>query len=348
MKLLLISVKSDVARGGIAVWTERFLTRCSQLNIDCSLVNTELIGKRVCNGKRRLWDELLRTHRIFRELKHLLKTQSFDAAYLNTSCGNFGLFRDYQLGKIISGKRIPLVTQYHCEIPYWIRRTASQRCLGRLVRLSRENLVLCQNSKNFLQAHYGVDAVKIPNFVEKTIVLSENKEISPQVERICFVGRVSEAKGANELFQIAKALPDIYFDLIGSISSAVAAWEKPENVELSGDISNAQVIKRLDKADLFLFPSHTEGCSMALMEAMARGVPAIATDTGANADMLAGGCGIVVNKQDVSGMIAAIRELDDPKRRKEMSCLTVKKAKENYTEKNVDKILSIVEQLQHQ
>ena len=45
MKLLLISVRSKVSRGGIATWTDRFLNACERHGIVCELVNTEAVGK---------------------------------------------------------------------------------------------------------------------------------------------------------------------------------------------------------------------------------------------------------------------------------------------------------------
>ena len=75
MKLLLISVQSTVSRGGIAVWTDRYLSRCASHGIDCTLVNTEMIGKRAEQGtaKRSLNDEIVRTRRIFADLRDALK-----------------------------------------------------------------------------------------------------------------------------------------------------------------------------------------------------------------------------------------------------------------------------------
>lgn len=89
MKLLLISVRSEVSRGGIATWTDRFLNACEVHGISCTLVNTELMGKRQEKGTagRSLTDEFVRTRRIFRDLRSALKRESYDAAHLNTSCG---------------------------------------------------------------------------------------------------------------------------------------------------------------------------------------------------------------------------------------------------------------------
>jgi len=133
----------------------------------------------------------------------------------------------------------------------------------------------------------------------------------------------------------------VQFSLVGEVSPAVKTWEKPTNVLLLGLLPQKQVLEQLDRADLFLFPSHTEGCSMALMEAMARGLPCIATDVGANADMLGGGNGVIVAKHDVDAMVSAVQLLQDPVLRKTISRNAVKQIRDHYTEKNVSEILAV-------
>ena len=342
MKLLLISVKSPSPTGGIAVWTEHFLSHCAKNHIDCHLVNTELIGGRTNNFKRNLWDELVRTVRIVHTLRKELANSAFDAVYLNTSCGTYGLFRDTFLAYLVSRKNVPLITHYHCEIPYWVKRKSSTSCLKRLATMSRKNLVLCENSKTFLRSKYQIDSCKIPNFVDSSLIRQEPKSIRDTIKQIVFVGQVTETKGAVELYEVARALPDITFTLIGSIGIAMTKYEKPSNVVLTGSIPKEQVLAHLDEADLFLLPSHTEGCSLALMEAMARGIPAIATDTGANAEMLSDDCGVVVPKQNVSAMVKAIHQLADPMLRKEISCQSIAHIKKDYTEHNVDKLFFLI------
>lgn len=341
MKLLLVSVKSEKSRGGIAVWTERYLSRCAAHGIDCTLVNTEIVGKRAQQGtaKRSLADEFVRTRRIFKDLGKCLKTE-FDAAHLNTSCGTFGLFRDYFIARKIKKKGIPLVTHYHCDIPYWIHNPVSRTVLGKLVRLSDRNLVLCENSRRYLEEQFGLESVKVPNFIEESVVRTEAKDIKEKTQRVFFVGRVEEAKGAAEMYALARRFPELTFELVGEVSDAVAAWDKPENVLLPEGMPHNQVIEALDGADLFLFPSHSEGFSVALMEAMARGVPAVATDVGANADMLADGCGIIVQKGDVDAMEQALRILAEPQNRRDISRRCVEKVRTSYTTDAVIRLLA--------
>lgn len=345
VKLLLISVQSQHATGGIAVWTEHFLSRCQQNDIFCHLVNLQVSQRRYLTGKRKLIDEWHRTITIFRKLKKQLSEQTYDAVYLNTSCGPYGLFRDKSIASVIQKRQIPLVTHYHCEIPFWVKSKTSRRCLGLLAHMSNRNLVLCQSSLEFMKNYYHVDAVKVPNFVETSFVRSEDKEISPTIRQIFFVGRVAESKGAKELFDVAERLPNIIFKFAGNVSSVVAHWSKPPNVHLLGNIPRSDVLKLLDESDLFLFPSHTEGSSIALIECMARGVPAIAANVGSNADMLQNGCGIIVEKEDVSAMMDAISKLQDTELRRTMSQNAIRRVKEHYTDKNVDSIIDILRQV---
>lgn len=332
MKLLLISVKSTVSRGGIAMWTEHYLSQCAAHGIDCTLVNTEAVGKRAVSGtaKRNMTDELVRLKRVFKDLHCALK-RDIDVAHLNTSCGNFGLFRDYLIACRIKKKGIPLITHYHCDIPYWIHNGFSKKYLQKLAAISDRNLVLCENSSRYLQEQFGVPSVKVPNFIAKTAILDSQKEIAQTAQRVVFVGRVSEAKGAAEIYALAKRFPEMTFELVGEVSELVASWEKPENILLYGGMSPKQVQEHLDSADIYLFPSHSEGFSVALMEAMARGVPAIATDVGANADMLSNSCGIIVKKGDVDAMEQALKKLQDSSLRKEISCKSVEKVRTHYT-----------------
>ena len=305
MKILLVSAKSNKLNGGIAVWTERYISWCADHEIECHLVNTEAVGKRAeqGNAKRNLSDEFVRTKRIFADLKSKLDAVvELDIAHLNTSCGTFGLFRDYMIAQRIHKKGIPIVTHYHCDIPYWIHNPISRYYLKKLAALSAKNFVLCENSRKFLEDNFGIEAIKIPNFIDEKVINDKQKIINPSIRNAFFVGRVEQAQGATEIYELAKRFPNIIFELAGAVSDTVAQWEKPENLILLGGMPHEQVIEHMDEADLFLLPSHSEGFSLALVESMARGVPAVATDVGAAADMLADGCGIVVEKYNVDAM----------------------------------------------
>lgn len=345
MKVLLISAKSKRNPGGIAIWTNGFLKGCSSNGIEVDVVNTEVSGQRLENATsgRNIFDEIKRTKRILQDLKKCLKNlHDYDVVHLNTSCGTYGIIRDWIAARYVKRKKLPLITHYHCDIPYWMRKFFSNFMLKRLAKLSDKNIVLCENSKKYLENVVGVSSIFVPNFVDEKLVITRPKTINEELKRIVFVGRVSRAKGAFELYELAKRLPYITFELIGEISGEFSNIDQPDNVVTTGPMKHDALINHLDMADVFLFPSHTEGFSLALAEAMARGLPCIATDVGANADMLSDRCGCVVSVGDIDSMENAIRELASSETRRQVSENIVEKVKNNYI---VDSVVREVNKL---
>jgi len=63
-------------------------------------------------------------------------------------------------------------------------------------------------------------------------------------------------------------------------------------------------------ADVFLLPSHSEGCPNVLLEAMAAGVPVVATKVGGIPEVVTNGRdAILVNKHDPAGLAAATAKI---------------------------------------
>src|SRR5262249_50681630 len=80
-----------------------------------------------------------------------------------------------------------------------------------------------------------------------------------------------------------------------------------EKVRWSGEVQDAG---RLAKAfDVALLCSDFEGMPLAALEALAAGVPLVATAVGGLPDLLCGGAGIVVPKDDADALAAAIGRL---------------------------------------
>jgi glycosyltransferase involved in cell wall biosynthesis len=70
------------------------------------------------------------------------------------------------------------------------------------------------------------------------------------------------------------------------------------------------VPRRLEEADAFVLPSLSEGVSNALLEAMAHGLPCIATDIPGNADLIRDReTGLLVRTGDADALARAMLEL---------------------------------------
>jgi glycosyltransferase involved in cell wall biosynthesis len=68
-------------------------------------------------------------------------------------------------------------------------------------------------------------------------------------------------------------------------------------------------IEILRSADVFILPSLVEGLSLSLLEAMACGVACIATDAGADGEVLEKGAGIILNTQGVTTQLKTLLPL---------------------------------------
>ena len=78
-----------------------------------------------------------------------------------------------------------------------------------------------------------------------------------------------------------------------------------ERVWLAGSVEN--VPQLLEALDVFVLPSLAEGVSNTILEAMATGLPVVATRVGANADLVVQGeTGLLVPRADPESMTQAL------------------------------------------
>lgn len=81
-------------------------------------------------------------------------------------------------------------------------------------------------------------------------------------------------------------------------------------VEFAGFVPRERMPEVYRRADIFVLPSQSEGMSIALLEAMACGLPVVVTDTGGTDELVRpGGNGLVVAWGDVAGLEAALAGL---------------------------------------
>jgi glycosyltransferase involved in cell wall biosynthesis len=80
-----------------------------------------------------------------------------------------------------------------------------------------------------------------------------------------------------------------------------------DSVQVRGWLSEREVGDLLDSAQVLALPSHNEGQPMAVLEAMARGLCVIASGVGGLPEMIGGGCGVIVNPDDIDGIASALQ-----------------------------------------
>lgn len=169
----------------------------------------------------------------------------------------------------------------------------------------------------------------IPNGVDTTLFAPGHVQPLRPFTIIC-VARLIERKGQHHLLEAFAQLRGtceqplrLLFVGTGDAETALresaARLNVADAVIFSGFVSRDQMPAVYRKADVFVLPSEQEGMSIALLEAMASGLPVIVTDTGGTAELVTKGeNGEIVPWADVPALVDALRTLlqaDDLRRR---------------------------------
>ena len=121
--------------------------------------------------------------------------------------------------------------------------------------------------------------------------------------------RLSPEKGIDVLLEAARLRKQMTFLIAGDgPQRADLARDLPLNVTLLGPLADIRPL--LAAADIFAMPSRREGQGIAALEAMAAGVPLVASRVGGLAEMLADGeTGLLVSPGDPDALAAAFSRL---------------------------------------
>jgi glycosyltransferase involved in cell wall biosynthesis len=168
----------------------------------------------------------------------------------------------------------------------------------------------------------GYDPAKIHDLPNGAPVPNEPWKPSEVQARAAFVGRLAPEKGLDTLLDawplVLASRPDARLTLVGDgpersrLEAQIASLGIASSVDLAG--SHPAPIELLRASDLFVLPSREEGMSVALLEAMALGLPIVATDIPGNRGLIDEGIhGHLVPPDRPAALAAAIlRRWDEP------------------------------------
>lgn len=159
--------------------------------------------------------------------------------------------------------------------------------------------------------------VCIPNGVDCD-TFSPAERVANSTPQLLFVGRLCHQKGLDILFHALSELRDLAWsvELVGdgperlALEAMAGELGIHDRVTFHGWLQKDQLPAAYQGADLFVFPSRDEGMPNALLEAMASGLPVVATRVAGNVDLIEDGVsGRLVPSEDVPALGAAIRQL---------------------------------------
>ncbi|MGC9398865.1 MAG: glycosyltransferase [Anaerolineae bacterium] len=301
--------------------------------------------------------DLRAPYRLFRLLReqniHILHAHLFHANLLAATIGRL--------------TRIPVIiaTRHSVEIG-----GGHREWINRLVRSSHDAVVTV--SREVYEAELrrsGTDpgklvmipgGVRLSDFDEIVQASPERLRdgwgIQPQSYLIGTVGRFVEPKGYPHLLdamvRIQAHLPDVKALLVGDGVLRPAMEEKAHALGLSDSVIftgiRRDVPEILALLDVFVLPSLWEGLPLALLEAMAAGLPVVATRVGGVPEVVVDGVtGLLVPPRDPHALADAIlRLLRDPALRRRMGEAGRARVAAHFSvEQMVRKIEALYEQL---
>jgi len=160
--------------------------------------------------------------------------------------------------------------------------------------------------------------------------------------RLLFVGRVVFQKGLDVLFRALAALPkelEYELEIIGDgdqrpeLTIEAAHLGLVPRIKFAGWCDRAHIAERYRAADLFVFPSRDEGMPNVVLEAMASGLPIVATAIAGSAELVREGeNGHLVPTENAPALTDALaRLIAQPETRRAMGRSSRERIEREYT-----------------
>lgn len=127
----------------------------------------------------------------------------------------------------------------------------------------------------------------IPNYVD-TRLFKPNVKSSTGKERLCFVGRLAPEKNLSALLDAIDGI-DVDLDIIGEGPLLKQLQEQAgnrKNIRFHGRVAHRKLPAFFQQSTAFVFPSLYEGHPKTPIEAMACGLPVIATDVSGTREII--------------------------------------------------------------
>ena len=280
---------------------------------------------------------------------------------------------DFRLPELCKQLKVPLVATFHPGFDSKLRNlTAStQQVTYQLYAPSLakyDKVIVFSNSQKEILKKLGIDENKlviIPNGVDQNIwrpkdqTSNKHNEIKQKIGNtriFLYMGRIVSEKNIETLLKAWRNVRKTNCHLLivgdGPMKPILESnFFDPEENDIiwwgeEPDLRTRVAIMQI--AEVFFLPSLIEGLSLSLLEAMSTGIACVATDAGADGEVLENGAGIIISTDNVSTQLKTIIPilLDQPSLTKVLGEKARKRVIKRYTiENNIDEIEKVYKEL---
>lgn len=309
-------------------------------------------------------NRLMKVQRVL-ELTERLRGWNYDLVHIHTP------FMAHYLGVALARRLgLPVVETYHTAFDRYLQwylpflpRPVTDWAARELTRAQCEAVdAVVVPSEAMRDVLYRSGVTKpistVPPGVEPSLFLKgdgarfrERHGIAPERPTLVYIGRVTHEKNVLFLIDMLEAVrrtqPDVLLVVAGEgsaeapIRQLVAERDIVHNVLFLGYLERSQeLLDCYRAADVFVYPSRTETHALAVLEAMAAGVPVVAHAMMGSRDVLKTGEGAVIAEPNVADFAAKVIELlRDPMRRAEIAAAGQEQARQWSASVMVERVL---------
>ena len=213
--------------------------------------------------------------------------------------------------------RIPIVAMEHWSQMAYTHIPNSTILTAKRVYSSIDQLITVSTSlKDNILRQIGFDSIVVPNMVGKEFhYLTSRKSEQNQLQLIT-TGRLIPEKHFDMLIQaVANISLPIKLNIIGNgsewhkLQQLVHKLQIEDKVQLLGHKSKQEIVTLLQQSDIFVLPSQSETFGVAYIEALACGLPIIATDCGGPRDIVTQENGLLIPTNNQNALEQAIEQI---------------------------------------
>ena len=350
-KLLLILHRSPPAHGAGRVGDRIAQSRRLQEQFACRFITIDSSESIADIGRIRV-GKLYAFVKLYGAVLWALVWFRPDRLYFTASVGSIAFYRDLLLSTLWKGYGLltPLVCHYHYHTQGVKQLIASHRYHRRMLRFFVRGVKLIllapELAGEFEQVEGIAGIAYLPNGIEDPLGEGEFEPmVAKRLERsepmrVLYLAHMMYEKGYDRVLQLAKQTQGeaIVYHFAGSWGSAVEEQRfveqvRREGLEASvcyhGFVSGEAKATLLREAHLLCYPTRNDAFPLTLLEALAYGLPILATEQGAIGSIVGREGGCVVS--DASRLSEALREAYRRWRSEPMASACRRRYEEHFT-----------------